>query len=291
MRFQPKFRRRRECKTDYRARRILILQDKNKYNTPKFRFVVRITNKNVICQIINAKMIGDEILSAAYSHELSRHGLDVGLTNWSACYATGLLCARRLLKKLEMDKIYQGNKNISGEFFLNEREESLDEENIRNPFCAYLDVGLRRTTTGARIFASMKGATDGGIYIPHNENGKQFPGWRKEEGSGIFKTEKCRHYIFGGHVADYMKKLQEENLAKYKDHFSRYIKKDINADNLEKLYEKIHLSIRENPEASQKIKSNKNNDNKYRKKLKKTYAERRDHIINKILTLKNKSMK
>ena len=30
-----------EGKTDYRARIRLINQDKNKYNTPKYRFVVR----------------------------------------------------------------------------------------------------------------------------------------------------------------------------------------------------------------------------------------------------------
>ncbi|GFP82601.1 60S ribosomal protein l5, partial [Phtheirospermum japonicum] len=40
-RFQVKFKRRRAGKTDYRARIRLINQDKNKYNTPKYRFVVR----------------------------------------------------------------------------------------------------------------------------------------------------------------------------------------------------------------------------------------------------------
>ncbi|RFS88293.1 hypothetical protein CH426_26235, partial [Klebsiella aerogenes] len=49
-RFQVKFKRRREGKTDYRARNRLINQDKNKYNTPKYRFVVRFTNKDIITQ-------------------------------------------------------------------------------------------------------------------------------------------------------------------------------------------------------------------------------------------------
>ena len=44
-RYQPKFKRRREGKTDYFARKRLCVQDKNKYNTPKYRLVVRITNK------------------------------------------------------------------------------------------------------------------------------------------------------------------------------------------------------------------------------------------------------
>uniref|UniRef100_A0A0E0CBK0 Large ribosomal subunit protein uL18 C-terminal eukaryotes domain-containing protein n=1 Tax=Oryza meridionalis TaxID=40149 RepID=A0A0E0CBK0_9ORYZ len=38
-RFQVKFKRRRQGKTDYRARIRLTNQDKNKYNTPKYRFV------------------------------------------------------------------------------------------------------------------------------------------------------------------------------------------------------------------------------------------------------------
>ena len=35
---QVKFRRRREGKTDYFARKRLVVQDKNKYNTPKYRY-------------------------------------------------------------------------------------------------------------------------------------------------------------------------------------------------------------------------------------------------------------
>ncbi|MPC66490.1 60S ribosomal protein L5 [Portunus trituberculatus] len=36
-RFQVKFKRRREGKTDYYARKRLVVQAKNKYNTPKHR--------------------------------------------------------------------------------------------------------------------------------------------------------------------------------------------------------------------------------------------------------------
>jgi len=267
-RFRSKFRRRREFKTDYKARKYLILQNKNKYNTPKFRLVVRITNKDIICQIISSKIIGDEIKCVAYSHELKRYGLKVGLKNWPASYATGLLCARRLLKKLGIDKIYEGKKIINGEFFLNERDESINE-NIINPFCSYLDVGLRRTTTGARIFAALKGATDGGLYIPHNSNGKQFPGWCKDEGGENYNSEKCKYYILGGHVSDYMKKMKSENLTKYEKHFSNYIIKGINSNNIKELYEKLHEAIRENPQATKPLILDKLRINKSFKKKKK----------------------
>ena len=85
-----------EGKTDYYARRRLIAQDKNKYNTPKYRLIVRFTNTDIICQIAYAKIEGDIIIAAAYAHELPRYGVPVGLTNYSAAYCTGLLLARRV---------------------------------------------------------------------------------------------------------------------------------------------------------------------------------------------------
>ena len=50
-RFQVKPKRRRHGKTDYRARKRLTVQDKNKYNTPKYRLIVRFTNKDIIAQV------------------------------------------------------------------------------------------------------------------------------------------------------------------------------------------------------------------------------------------------
>merc|ERR1711860_82003 len=107
-RFQVKYKRRREGKTDYFARKRLICQDKNKYNTPKYRLIVRFTNKDIICQIAYARIQGDVVICAAYAHELQRYGVKVGLTNYAAAYCTGLLLARRILKKFKLDKIYEG---------------------------------------------------------------------------------------------------------------------------------------------------------------------------------------
>src|SRR5688500_12062254 len=101
-RFQVKFRRRRQAKTDFYARRRLIQQDKNKYDSKKYRFCVRRTNRRIICQIIFATIQGDKVMCQADSFELKRFGVDSGLTNYAAAYATGLLCARRLLTDLGM---------------------------------------------------------------------------------------------------------------------------------------------------------------------------------------------
>merc|ERR1712214_135496 len=116
-RFQVKYKRRRQGKTDYYARKRLIIQDKNKYNTPKYRLVVRFSNTKVTTQIVYARIEGDVVLSAAYSSELPKYGVKVGLSNYAAAYCTGLLLARRLLKKLKLDGAYEGNKDINGEVF------------------------------------------------------------------------------------------------------------------------------------------------------------------------------
>uniref|UniRef100_A0AAR2LXZ0 Ribosomal protein L5a n=1 Tax=Pygocentrus nattereri TaxID=42514 RepID=A0AAR2LXZ0_PYGNA len=83
-RYQVKYRRRREGKTDYFARKRLVIQDKNKYNTPKYRMIVRFSNRDIVCQIAYAKIEGDVIVCAAYSHELPKYGVSVGLTNYAA---------------------------------------------------------------------------------------------------------------------------------------------------------------------------------------------------------------
>lgn len=47
-------------------------------------------------------------MAEANSTELKKFGVTCGLANYAAAYATGLLCARRLLNKLGMDSQYQG---------------------------------------------------------------------------------------------------------------------------------------------------------------------------------------
>ncbi|CAO1946896.1 unnamed protein product [Urochloa humidicola] len=177
------------------------------------------------------------VLAAAYSHELPRYGLEVGLTNYAAAYCTGLLLARRVLKIRDLDEEYEGNVEATGEDF------SVEPADERRPFRALLDVGLVRTTTGNRVFGALKGALDGGLDIPHSD--KRFAGFKKDEKS--LDAEIHRKYIYGGHVADYMRTLAEEEPEKYQSHFSEYIKKGIEADDMEALYKKVHAAIRADP--------------------------------------------
>jgi len=247
-RFQTKYRRRREGKTDYRARKRLVAQSKNKYASPRYRFVVRFTNRIVICQVIYAELTGDKVLCSAYSSELAKHGLTVGLKNYSAAYCTGLLLARRLLQSLGMDEMYAGAV-ADGEVMTSKYGkrtlyvEDLDWDSERRPFRVNLDVGTRATTTGARVFGALKGASDGGLDVPHSY--KRFPGYDAE--AKEYSAEEHRARIFGEHVAEYMRDLEEKEDGSYQKQFSTYIAAGVDADGLEELYEKVHASIRANP--------------------------------------------
>lgn len=124
------FRRRREGKTDYYKRTKLVVAD-----VP--RMVVRKTNRHIIIQLVTAEMDGDRTLVAANSSELAEFGYKGSASSTPAAYLTGLLFAAK------------ARKGSHG--------------------AAVLDIGLHRATPGARVFAALKGAVDGGMAIPHGE--------------------------------------------------------------------------------------------------------------------------
>lgn len=247
-RFQTKFRRRREAKTDYVQRTQLIQQDKTKYGAAKYRLVARITNTKVIAQIVVAELTGDKTVCQALSTELPKYGIKLGLSNYPAAYATGLLVARRFLTQMKLADVFKTEIT----------EEYLNDEENRRPFKVILDVGLARTTTGAKVFAVMKGAVDGGLFIPHNVCRLACKFDKKDKDAGKDRkdvpAEKIvkgnQYYILGGAVADYMRKLKKESEEKYNKQFSRYVKAGITADNLEKIYKDAHAAIRKNPAAT-----------------------------------------
>lgn len=234
--------------------------------------------KTFLFQVAYARIQGDIIICAAYAHELPRYGLKVGLTNYAAAYCTGLLLARRLLKKFDLDTLYKGQEEVDGDEY---NVEALEQG--RGPFRCYLDVGLVRTTTGARVFGALKGAADGGVDIPHST--KRFPGYDSE--TKEFNADVHRQHIMGAHIGEYMKQLevssstiqaqstvllcengivgslalfgniminsqllfiQEDDNDAYQKQFSRYIKEGLSGDGLEEMYKKVHAAIRADPE-------------------------------------------
>ncbi|XP_078497769.1 large ribosomal subunit protein uL18B-like isoform X2 [Lissotriton helveticus] len=192
-RYQVKFRRRREGKTDYYARKRLVIQDKNKYNTPKYRLIVRITNRDIISQLLN---------------------------------------------KFGLDKVYEGQVEITGDEY---NVEDIDGQ--PGAFTCFLDAGLTRTSTGNRVFSVMKGAVDGGLSIPHSM--KRFPGYDSE--SKEFHADTHRRHIYGQNVSDYMKQLADDDEELFKKQFSQYMKHGVAADMMEAMYQTAHSGIRSNP--------------------------------------------
>ena len=129
--YRVKLRRRREGKTDYQARKALVISGKP-------RLVTRIANRNVTVQISIAKSHGDEVLAAANSREIVKsYGWKAATGNIPAAYLTGYL---------------------SG---LKAKANGIKE--------AILDIGLVVPTKGAKIFAALSGVLDAGVDVPHSE--------------------------------------------------------------------------------------------------------------------------
>jgi len=246
-RFQVAKRRRREGKTDFKARRKMVSQDKNKFNNRKYRLIVRITNRRCICQVAYATIRGDMIVASATSGDLAGFGITVGLKNYAACYATGLLVARRCLKKFGLDEKFKGKEEIDGDDYHVE-----EEENDQRPLKVILDVGLRRTCVGARMWGALKGAVDGGLHIPHNS--KNFPGYKAPDEKGQdpeYDAEAHKERIFGNHVKDYMEMMQEEDPTKYEAHFAKFIAEGVDADGMEDMYTEAFDKIKSDPTGEQ----------------------------------------
>jgi len=250
--YQVQKRRRRSGKTDFQARRKMIKQNKNKYNNRKYRLIVRISNQRIMCQVAYATMTGDKIVAAASSSDLKAFGIPVGLKNYAAAYATGLLIARRCLKKFGQDQMIKGKEELDGEDYHVE-----EEDTEQRPFKCILDLGIRRTCVGSRVWGALKGAADGGLHVPHEA--KNFPGYTPAEdkgGESQYDAETHKEKIMGTHVKEYMEMMQEDDSTKYEAHFSKYIENDIDAEKVEEMYEEAHAKIRENPDGEPTEKQN-----------------------------------
>ena len=124
-------RRRRERKTDYKARLALLKADRP-------RLVVRKTNRYILAQIVKSDTAQDKVLIECSSKELLTKGwpkeLAGSLKSLTAAYLTGYLLVKKMKEK-------------QGEFIL--------------------DTGLNRNVKGSRLYAVLKGALDAGLKIAH----------------------------------------------------------------------------------------------------------------------------
>ncbi|MCO5586780.1 hypothetical protein L7F22_040722 [Adiantum nelumboides] len=135
----------------------------------------------------------------------------------AAIYSIGQLLARRLLKHFELNEKYVGIEEAIGEDY------DVEEASEGCPCRALLDVGLVRTTTRHRVSGGLKGSLDGSLDIPHGE--KRFSRYGKEE--KLLNADAHKRYIFGEHVADYMKRSREDESKKYQLQFSSFITSEV----------------------------------------------------------------
>jgi large subunit ribosomal protein L18 len=158
------------------------------------RFVVRASNKHIVVQLTTSKIEGDVVHTQANSSELEKYGWLGGKKNTSTAYLLGLLAGRKALS-LGID-------------------------------AAILDLGLTRSTKGAKVFAAVKGALDAGLEIPCDSDIIPKPG-----------------RIEGRSISEYAASF--EGKSEYERVFSGYLKRGLNPQDFPGHFRTIKVEIME----------------------------------------------
>ena len=185
--YRVAFRRRREGKTDYQQRRNLVLS-----GLP--RMIIRGSLRSISVQMIKADVGGDKVIVSAHSNELAKkYGWQGGGGNLPAAYLTGLLCGYKAAAS--------GVKE------------------------AVLDLGLHAPTKGSRVFATLKGALDAGIMIPHDED--KLPDEKRVQGL---------------HVAEYAKQLSSTPDS-YQKRFAEQLSRGLRPEEITEHFSQVKQKI------------------------------------------------
>ncbi len=129
-----RYKRRRNGETDYR-RRMRMLRGGS------VRAVVRVSNTQTICQLVDYQSGGDEILVSIDGRTLVdkfKWPMDASRKSVPASYLTGFAMGKAALAA--------GHNE------------------------AVLDIGLAASSSGNRAFSALKGMVDAGLEIPHGED-------------------------------------------------------------------------------------------------------------------------
>ena len=125
-------RRRREGKTNYTKRLILLKGNVN-------RLVIRKSDRYVVVQVVESNGAQDKVISSVSTKDLLKYGWPKdkagSLKSLGACYLSGLLLGKKM----------EGKGKV------------------------ILDSGLIPNTKGSRVYAVVKGLADSGIEVPFNE--------------------------------------------------------------------------------------------------------------------------
>jgi large subunit ribosomal protein L18 len=187
--YRVPYRRRRENKTDYASRRILATSEYP-------RLVVRVSNTSIIAQIIKSEIEGDYILTQTSSHELKKnYGWIASGKNIPAAYLIGYIIGKKAF------------------------DEGIEIVN--------LDMGLKRVTTGNKVFALVQGANDAGLEIPVD--------------SDVIPSQEA---INGQVIADYAENIDDP--IEYERRFSVYLRRGLRPEALPSHFDEVKTRIEEN---------------------------------------------
>jgi len=128
-RYNVKYKRRREGKTNYRKRAIMLSSNKK-------IVVFRKLSRTLIGQIVKFDTKGDIVVASVSSKELEKYGWKLSKKNVPAAYLTGFLLAKKA-------------NNLQNEELI-------------------INLGILSPTKGSTKFAFIKGAIDGGLKIIHS---------------------------------------------------------------------------------------------------------------------------
>jgi large subunit ribosomal protein L18 len=128
-----KYKRRRQNKTDYLARKRFL-------ESRMPRIVARKTSRYIIAQLVESKEAQDKTICSVNSKDLIKYGWpkNYSIKNLPASYLTGFLLGKKMAQK--------------------------------GCAKAILDMGLIRSTKGNKIYALLKGVIDSGIDVPHSKD-------------------------------------------------------------------------------------------------------------------------
>ncbi|MGD0329546.1 MAG: 50S ribosomal protein L18 [Nitrososphaeria archaeon] len=143
------FRRRREGKTDYHLRKKIVVS--------RLPFVsIRVSNKNILLQVIKASTKGDTVVESVHSRQLQKFDWPFSRKSIPASYLCGLILGLR----------------------------AKDKTNSR----VIVYMGVEPYVSGSRAAAAIKGIVDSGLKI--EANAKTFPDDHKIKGGHIIEYAK-----------------------------------------------------------------------------------------------------
>jgi large subunit ribosomal protein L18 len=169
------YRRKREGRTNYKKRLAYL-------KSGKTRLVIRKTNRQLILQLVDYTPDGDKVICTVTSNALGKLGWKYSYNSLPACYLAGMLIAKKAREK-----------KISG---------------------AIADFGLQTNAAGSRLFAAVKGAIDGGLDVPVDE-----------------EALPSESRLKGEHILSYYKESSQQQFSGYKSqkHDPAHLAADIEA--------------------------------------------------------------